>query len=98
MPARTRAAEMTGEEIRIAQTAAKVDNGHSHILTVFRPQENGPASNRTVKITVEIPTAANYLLGPWSPNPNLATFSAKATSTEKEGRSDRATNQKTTRS
>jgi hypothetical protein len=31
---------MTGEEIRIAQTAAKADNGHNGILTVFRPQEN----------------------------------------------------------
>jgi hypothetical protein len=31
---------MTGEEIRIAQTAAKGDSGHNGILTAFRPQEN----------------------------------------------------------
>jgi hypothetical protein len=44
-----RAAEMAPEQVRIVQTAAKGDNGHNGILTVFSHQENSPAQNGQLK-------------------------------------------------
>jgi hypothetical protein len=46
-------------------------------MTVFSHQENSPASKRIVKITVEIPTAANYFLSPMEPQPKSRGFFRK---------------------